>query len=432
MMRFADLINLIVDNLKRRKGRVILTAVGVIIGTAAVVTLISLGAGLQESATSQLWGINDLSNVEVYPGYPTMDGPMMNFSEDDIKKLTPDVVAQFEAMPGVLRVIIKQMVNTGIEIKLDKLEAWGNVTGVNLDDLADMGVTARQGVTDISQKGTLVVGSWIENNFYNPNQRPGDPPMEVPDLMGQTLKVDFIKWNQDGTESRKTMQLKVVGVLAESRGEADYNMYMNWDQVNQLNDWVAGRRVDYNKQGYNNLTVKAVSPEVVIELANQISDMGYQAYTPQSQVQSINSFFTIMQVIFGGVGAIALLVAAIGIANTMAMAILERTREIGIMKAIGATNNNILSIFLGEAAGIGFLGGVGGFLLGWAICGLINLLAGSYLASQSGGGTTLATSIPVWLPLFSIAFATLVGFISGLYPALSAATLIPVDALKYE
>ena len=261
MMRFADLINLIVDNLKRRKGRVILTAVGVIIGTAAVVTLISLGAGLQESATSQLWGINDLSNVEVYPGYPTMDGPMMNFSEDDIKKLTPDVVAQFEAMPGVLRVIIKQMVNTGIDIKLDKLEAWGNVTGVNLDDLADMGVTARQGVTDISQKGTLVVGSWIENNFYNPNQRPGDPPMEVPDLMGQTLKVDFIKWNQDGTESRKTMQLKVVGVLAESRGEADYNMYMNWDQVNQLNDWVAGRRVDYNKQGYNNLTVKATGAQ---------------------------------------------------------------------------------------------------------------------------------------------------------------------------
>jgi putative ABC transport system permease protein len=329
-------------------------------------------------------------------------------------------------------VIIKQMVNTGIEIKLDKLSAWGNVTGVNLDDLADMGVTARQGVTDISQKGTLVVGSWIENNFYDPNQRPGDAPMEVPDLMGQTLKVDFVKWNQDGTESRKTMRLEVVGVLAETRGEADYNMYMNWDEVNQLNDWVAGKRVDYSKQGYNNLTVKATSPEVVIDLANQISDMGYQAYTPQSQVQSINSFFTIMQVVFGGVGAIALLVAAIGIANTMAMAILERTREIGIMKAIGATNNNILSIFLGEAAGIGFLGGVGGFLLGWAISGLINLLAGSYLTSQSGGGTTLATLMPVWLPLFSIAFATLVGFISGLYPALSAATLIPVDALKYE
>ena len=432
-MRFVDLISLIVDNLKRRKGRVVLTAIGVIIGTAAVVTLISLGAGLKESATSQLWGINDLSNVEVYPGYPEMmgNGPMQ-ITEDDIKKITPDVVAQFEALPGVTRVIIKQGVNTGVEITLDKLMAGGNITGVNLDDLADMGVKASQGITDISGTGTIVVGSWIKNNFYDPNQRPGDEPMELPDLMGKTLKVDFVKWNSDGTETRKSMRLQVVGVLAETRGEADYNMYMNWDEVLKLNDWVAGRRVDYSKQGYNNVTVKATSPEVVIDLAQQITDMGYQAYTPQSQVQSINSFFTIMQVVFGGVGAIALLVAAIGIANTMAMAILERTREIGIMKAIGATNNNILSIFLGEAAGIGFLGGVGGFLLGWAICGVINLLAGSYLTSQSGGGTTLATSIPVWLPLFSIVYATIVGLISGLYPALSAATLVPVNALKYE
>ena len=431
-MRLVDLISLIVDNLKRRKGRVVLTAIGVIIGTAAVVTLISLGAGLKESATSQLWGINDLSNVEVYPGFPEMKGNMVEFTEDDIKKITPDVVAQFEALPGVQRVIIKQSVNAGVEIKLDKLMAWGNITGVNLDDLADMGVAARQGITDVTGKGTIVVGSWIENNFYDPNQRPGDEPFEPPDLMGQTLRVDFIKWNNDGTETRKSMRMQVVGVLEETRGEADYSIYMNWDDVIQLNDWVAGRRVDYSKQGYNNVTVKATSPEVVIDLAQQITDMGFQAYTPQSQVQSINSFFTIMQVVFGGVGAIALLVAAIGIANTMAMAILERTREIGIMKAIGATNNNILSIFLGEAAGIGFLGGVGGFLLGWAICGIINLLAGSYLTSQSGGGTTLATSIPVWLPLFSIVFATIVGLISGLYPALSAATLVPVNALKYE
>lgn len=430
-MRFIDLISLIIDNLKRRKGRVILTAIGVIIGTAAVVTLVSLGDGLKKNATSQLWGINDLSSVQVYPGYPQTMGNMA-FDEKDIKKLTPDAIASFEALPGVSKVIIQQYMNGGVEISLDKMEGWTSIIGINLSDLAEMGVKAREGSTDLSQKNTVVVGSAIRNNFYNPNQRPGDPPMEPPDLMGRTLKVEIVKWTDDGQETRKTYRLEVVGVLEETRGEADYNMYMALDEVIKINDWVAGKRVDYKKQGYNNVTLKASSPDVVIELAKQITDMGFQAYTPQEAVQGINSFFTIMQVIFGGVGAIALLVAAIGIANTMAMAILERTREIGIMKAIGATNNNILSIFLGEAAGIGFLGGIGGFILGWAICGIINIFAGSYLASQSAGGTTIATSIPFWLPLFSIVFATLVGLISGLYPALSAATLVPVNALKYE
>ena len=433
-MRFVDWISLIFDNLKRRTGRVILTAIGVIIGTAAVVTLISLGRGLQESATSQLYGINDLSSVQVYPGYPDMsiNSGITMYSEDDIKKLTPDVVEQFEAMPEVERVIIKNDLQASANVKLDKLEGYASVQALNIDDLSLMGLTAQTGTTDLTQKGKVVVGSWIKNNFYDPNQRPGDPPLEVPDLMGQILTLEALKWDNEGNTSKKTLRLEVVGVLEESRGESDYYMYMNWDEVSSLNDWVAGGRIDYNKVGYNTIIVKATSPEVVIELADKITEMGYQAYTPQSQVQSISSFFTIMQIVFGGVGAIALLVAAIGIANTMAMAILERTREIGIMKAIGATNNNILSIFLGEAAGIGFLGGVGGYLLGWLICSLINLLAGSYLASESGGGASLATSIPIWMPIFSIAFATVIGLISGLFPALNAATLVPVDALKYE
>lgn len=433
-MRFVDWISLIFDNLKRRTGRVILTAIGVIIGTAAVVTLISLGRGLQESATSQLYGINDLSSVQVYPGYPDMsiNSGITMYSEDDIKKLTPEVIEQFEAMPEVERVIIKSDLQAGANVKLDKLEGYASIQALNIDDLTQMGLSAQTGTTDLTQKGKVVVGSWIKNNFYDPNQRPGDPPLEVPDLMGQILTLEALKWDNEGNTSKKTLRLEVVGVLEESRGESDYYMYMNWDEVKSLNDWVAGNRIDYNKVGYNTIIVKATSPEVVIELADKITEMGYQAYTPQAQVQSISSFFTIMQVVFGGVGAIALLVAAIGIANTMAMAILERTREIGIMKAIGATNNNILSIFLGEAAGIGFLGGVGGYLLGWLICSLINLLAGSYLASQSGGGASLATSIPIWMPIFSIAFATLIGLISGLFPALNAATMVPVDALKYE
>ena len=238
-MRLTDLVSLIIDNLKRRKGRVVLTAIGVIIGTAAVVTLVSLGDGLKKNATSQLWGINDLSSVQVYPGYPETSGPI---DEKDIKKITPDTIKQFEGMPGVTKVIIKQMVNAGISIKLDQLETWASLTGVNLSDLSEMGVKARLGITDLSGKNTVVVGSAIKKNFYDPNQRPGDEPPEEPDLMGKILKVEVFKWTPDGQETRKTYRLEVVGVLEETRGEADYNMYMNFDEVNKINDWVAGKR----------------------------------------------------------------------------------------------------------------------------------------------------------------------------------------------
>jgi putative ABC transport system permease protein len=225
-------------------------------------------------------------------------------------------------------------------------------------------------------------------------------------------------------------------VLTETLGETDWSIMMRLDDVKALNEWSSGQRINYNKDGYSMVVVKVDSVDHVLDINDQITTMGFQAYTPLSFVQGINNFYLILQFIFGGVGAIALLVAAIGIANTMAMAILERTREIGLMKAVGATNRNVLAIFLGEAAGIGFLGGLGGVLIGWLAGQGLNVLALVYLAGQSSqtGGMppSVAVSTPFWLPAFALVFATIIGLISGLYPALRAATMVPVNALKYE
>jgi putative ABC transport system permease protein len=261
-------------------------------------------------------------------------------------------------------------------------------------------------------------------------------PPTPPDLMDANLKLTLIKYTQDGQEVRKVVPIKVVGVLVEERGEPDYSMYMSMEDVTAFNEWAIGKRINRNKDGYNMALVKVEDAQQVLDVADAIESLGYQVYTPASFVQGINSFYVILQVIFGGVGAIALLVAAIGIANTMAMAILERTREIGLMKAIGATNRDVLSVFLGEAAGIGFIGGLGGVLLGWSAGQILNVLALAYFAgqtSQTGGlPPSVAVYTPAWLPIFTLIFATLIGLLSGLYPALRAATLIPVNALKYE
>lgn len=446
-MGFLDLVSLILENLGRRKARVALTAVGVVIGTAAVVILVSLAIGLQRNANEQLYGIGDLTQIQVMPNYNYSEGggggpgitiaiPGGGGGAPTAQTLiTPESLDQLAAIPGVKAVIARDYLQAGGLIQVNRLEGYASLIGVDVKDLSVMGLTAIEGDL-ILEKGTAIVGSQVQQNFYDPRWRPGQPNPTPPELMGATVKLVLMKWTQDGTEVRKTVPLRIVGKLAESRGEPDYSIYLPLEDLNAYNEWALGRRINRNRDGYNQVIVQVEDVQEVLDIADTIEGMGYLVYTPQTFVQGINSFYVVLQVIFGGVGAIALLVAAIGIANTMAMAILERTREIGLMKAIGATNRDVLSIFLGEAAGIGFVGGLGGVLLGWSAGQVINVLAMAYLAGQSAQTgappPTVAVYTPTWLPVFALVFATVIGLLSGLYPALRAATLIPVNALKYE
>lgn len=438
-MNLFDLLSLILDNLARRKARVALTAVGVVIGTAAVVLLVSLGVGLQRNAAEQLGGIGDLTTIQVYPqygdGFVFFDASGRPGASPDVQLLTDQTIADMQAIPGVSAVIPQDYFQGGVMMSLGRLEGGSQMIGIGTDTLSRLGLVSTGGTLSVT-RGTIIVGAMVPMNFYDPRYRPGQEPPPPPDLLDQQIKITLIKWSQDGTEVRKTIRVRVAGVLAESRTEADWSVYMPIEELTSHNGWVTGRRIDRRRDGYPTLVVKVADVDQVIDVTDQITALGYQAYTPQSFVQGINSFFIILQVIFGGVGAIALLVAAIGIANTMAMAILERTREIGLMKAVGATNRQVLSVFLGEAAGIGFLGGVGGVLLGWSLAQVLNVLALAYFAGQSvetgAPPPSVAVYTPLWLPIFSLIFATIIGLLSGLYPALRAATLAPVTALKYE
>jgi len=438
-MNFIELVSLVLENLSRRKGRVAMTAIGVVIGSAAVVVLVSLGIGLQRSATERLYGIGDLTEIQVSPNYgePVMapaGGVIAAEAMPEITPITDETLEAFRQIPGVKAVIPRDWSAASIILKAGRMESWVNPIGVGADDLSLMGLTAQQGTT-VLEKGTMIVGYNVPPNFYDPSARPGQDPPPPPDLMNTQVKMTLVKWTEDG-EVHRDVPVRIAGMLTESRGESDWSVYLPLSDLTAYNEWATGIRVNRAKDGYQMVTVRAQDPTVVLDIAEAIKGMGFQAYAPQETVEGINNFFVILQVVFGGVGAIALLVAAIGIANTMAMAILERTREIGLMKAVGATNRDVLSVFLGEAAGIGLIGGLGGVLVGWSVGQFINVYALAYFAGQAAQTgmppPTQAVVTPIWLPIFALLFAMIIGLLSGLYPALRAATLVPVTALKYE
>jgi len=435
-MNLFDLLTLIGSNLSRRKGRVALTTIGVIIGTAAVVLLVSLGVGLQQNAEAQLGGIGDLTRIMVYPG---MGEGVVEIGPGGVPGQTVPInqaaIDTIAAIPGVSAVIPQDYLQSWAIIRVGRLEGGGQIIGVGTEDMGQLGVTAAQGELLLS-RGEVIVGAQVATNFYDPRARPGQEPPPPPDLYGQTLNIELVKYAEDGTEIRKKTRARVVGVLESIQDEPDWSIFMTMSELDGYNAWVSGQRIDRDKNGYNTLIVKVSDVDQVLDVADQITALGFQAWSPQSFVEGISSFYLVLQVAFGSMGAIALLVAAIGIANTMTMAILERTREIGLMKAVGANNRQVLSIFLGEAAGIGFLGGLGGVLISWGLGQILNVLVLSYMAGQAvqtgGMPPTVAVVTPLWLPLSALGFATLMGLASGLYPALSAATLAPMAALKYE
>jgi putative ABC transport system permease protein len=444
-MKLIDLIRLVINNLNRRKARVGLTAIGVVIGTAAVVILVSLAIGLQRNANEQLYGIGNLSQINVMPNYGGGEGgggggPKVMVSgggggSSDMLMLTNNAIKDLQAIPGVTAVIPREYLSANMMVGFKKLMGYSNMFGVATDDLSVLGLQADQGVTTLS-RASVIIGSQVALSFYDPNLRPGQEPPPPPDLYDQQIQVTIIKYDAEGNEIRKNVSLRVAGVLSETGAESDWSMYLPLEQITAFNEWANGTRVNRNKDGYNEAIVIVDTPEKTIEVRDQIIALGFHAYTMLDFVQGINNFYTILQVVLGGVGAIALLVAAIGIANTMAMSILERTREIGLMKAVGATNRDVLAIFLGEAAGIGFIGGAGGVLIGWLAGQGLNVVAVVYLAQQAAqqGGVppSVAVYTPIWLPVFVLLFSIFIGMVSGLYPALRAATMIPVQALKYE
>jgi len=450
-MTIRDLLRLVLSNLKRMKARVAMTAIGVIIGTAAVVVLMSLGAGLQKLATESLYGMGGLDELMVrndsYWGMMEVRSDGGKQQQQQNLVLDDETLDQIRQMEGVIAVTPFMDVMMMGPLKLDRQEGWAQVFGVSMEDFAKLAKLNR-GTLEL-YRGQVVIGSMVPENFIPWELRmESETPPPAPELMGKMLQMMQYTYNEGDMYPTESIvaRLEVVGELQRQGYMYDYSIFMPLKEAQRLNQRMnAGLPPEAQpsaRKGYSQALVKVQNPNLAPVIEQQIKDMGFTVQSDRQQLESINQFFLIVQAILGGIGAVALLVAAFGIANTMVMAIYERTREIGLMKAVGATNQDVMSVFLAEAGSIGFLGGVGGVLLAMGVNAVINVL-GQPLISQNGGGfmgpgmggqevAQTLTATPLWLPVFAILFAALIGVVSGIYPAIRAAALSPIHALKYE
>lgn len=220
-------------------------------------------------------------------------------------------------------------------------------------------------------------------------------------------------------------------MLAQTGGQEDMSVIVPLKTAEELVRWRDGLTgAQAREKGYEAVKVRVESPEMVDRVQQEIEARDFDSYSLKQMLQAVNTFSKVVQAFLGGIGGIALLVASVGITNTMIMSIYERTREIGITKVIGASVDDIRNLFLLEAGTIGFVGGVTGLLLSWTGVHLVNCVANAYFVR--GGDPVTIVYVPLWLALFAVGFATVVGLLAGVYPALRAARLSPLAAIRQE
>ncbi len=476
-MRFIDAISMAFRNLWRRKLRTLLTVVAVAVGVTAVVSLVAVALGARNAFIGQLESMGALSEIRIIGskdveqvdpfggGFDMVDDP-------DATKLTDELVGKISNVAHVEYAypeieiwnyeVLTASVN-GAEKRLRPRLSAIDVAGEQGDRLP---LAAGRVFASRDETNVAVVGDSYRRRF-------GLEKAE--DVIG--MKVALISYpgffgvndqlppegasEDEWKNHRSTIEVTIIGVTPPGPQDMSIFIPIEWaktltkrkeyqwpseeerEEFNRKQELgLVGRneqlgpketlRSDFDERGYPSIVAGIDDVELAETIAEQIKqDFNVGTFTAQDFLEGILNIFKVIEVVLGIIGSIALGVAAIGIVNTMVMSIYERTREIGVMKAVGASKRAIRRLFTLEASLIGMFGGALGLGVGYGLSLIANYIA-NRLLSEQGVPLTDIIEIPLYLIVGVLVFSTLIGTLAGIYPAIRAARLNPIDALHHE
>jgi putative ABC transport system permease protein len=452
-MKFRDAVEFSLASLRKRRLRTFLTASGVMIGIGALVSMISFGTGLQKNVTDAFKASDLFTTVLVLPAGPELPsrdpdrpGRTANSAGRSHAVLDDAAVAEIARIPGVRLaypdVNFPAMVGLGEKEEFRLIQVvpaaiaasgalqigWGKAYAADNEE----GVVVSQSL--LRRLGKVEPGAAVGQKL-----RITSVSIDLGKLASLDLAALFS--GRGFPVATESYDFPIVGVTSVSAFGGGPSPVQNEvlippgparriKRLPMTSIWDLFRMRD-GQLGYSTVSVKLESLRDLERVKSRVGDMGYTTFALADQFEQVTKGFYFMDMVLAAVGMIAIVVAALGIVNTMVMSILERYREIGVMKAVGAGDGDVKRIFFFESAAIGLLGGAGGCVLGWAVSLVINRIVNFYTARQ-GLPFIDYFAFPVWIFAGALGFALLVSLVSGIYPARRAARVDPVVALRHD
>lgn len=448
-MKKSDLFSMAIQNLKNRKTRTRLTVIGVVIGTCAIVIMVSIGIGIDKTITSQYESDSALCAIEVH-GINTekTDGREIPFDDD--------AVEYFKGIDNVELVSPTLDVTEYVCVSRGKYSSgWTTIKGIDFDAMPQIGYSLTDGSFDnIDKKNTLFFGKSCVTQFsdsqgnqpkfkYNEDYEIVESEIDLMnDIFSIAPKIN--NNNEDGyadyaPETGNAKKIKAAGILKNDNA-VDYETYSGiFIDLKYAKELMRESQKLSNQPNtkfrYSQINVYVNNMQNVKAVKEEIQDNGFYCYSNDDEIEYTKKIMRIVQLVLGGIGAISMFVAAFGISNTMVMSVMERTKEIGIMKVLGCDIKDIKSIFLYEAGTIGLLGGTIGIIISYILSIAANAVARLVASSMNIGDmgiTICVSSIPLWLAVVGILFSVLIGVVAGLSPAKRSVKVSALTAIHNE